>query len=598
MPKQKTRTATEKKWTNLEIADLFLRIADILEIQGEIVFKVIAYRRAADAIQHLGRDVRDIWRGDAKNLREIPGVGKEIAEKIEELITTGKLKYYAKISKGIPPGIFDLLQIPDVGPKTVKRLWKELKITDVAKLEKAARVGKLRPLKGFGARSEEKIIAGIAAARRKKSSTRVLLGAAYPFAQEIVAAMRAACGDAIQNIEPAGSLRRRKATIGDLDILVASNEPKKILAAFTQLPMVRDINEKGTTKASIIAQNGLQVDLRVLEPTRWGSALQYFTGSKEHNVELRQIALAQGLSLSEWAFKTVKGEKEILTPREEDVYEKLGLQYVPPELREGIGELAAARAKKLPRLIELKDLKGDLQTHSTWSDGSFSIEQMAEAARARGLKYLGVSDHSQGLGIARGLTPARVREQWKEIDALNKRWNDFRVLKGIELEIRADGTLDFPDDVLAGFDYVLVSTHSALKQTREKITARVVRALEHPLVDIFAHPTGRLINEREESALDLEEVFRVAQATGTILEIDGAAERLDLDDAHARRAKEIGVPIVIDSDAHTPEGMQGLFYGVAMARRAGLESRDVVNCLEWDELKAKLKRRKQKAKSE
>ncbi|MBI3912859.1 MAG: DNA polymerase/3'-5' exonuclease PolX [Chloroflexi bacterium] len=590
MPKQKSSAASEKKWTNLEIADLFLRIADILEIQGEIVFKVIAYRRAADAIQHLGRDVRDLWRGDAKNLREIPGIGKEIAEKIQELITTGKLKYYAKISKGIPVGIFDLLQIPDVGPKTVKRLWQELKITDVAKLEKAARAGKLRPLKGFGARSEEKILAGIETARRKKSSTRVRLGAAYPFAQEIVAAMRAACGDAIQNIEPAGSLRRRKATIGDLDILVASNAPKKILDAFTQLPMVRDINEKGTTKASILAQNGLQVDLRVLEPSRWGSALQYFTGSKEHNVELRQIALAQGLSLSEWGFKEIKRDKEILTPREEDVYEKLGLQYVPPELREGIGEIAAARTKKLPRLVELKDLKGDLQTHSTWSDGSFSIEQMAEAARARGLKYLGVSDHSQGLGIARGLTPARVREQWKEIDKLNKRWSDFRVLKGVELEIRADGTLDFPDDVLAGFDYVLVSTHSALKQTREKITARVVRALEHPLVDIFAHPTGRLINEREESALDLEEVFRVAKATGTILEIDGAAERLDLDDAHARRAKEIGVPIVIDSDAHSPDGMDGLFYGVAMARRAGLELRDVVNCLEWEELSKRLKR--------
>jgi len=595
--KKPTRTETIKPWTNADIAALFYRIADILELQGEIIFKIVAYRRAADAIEHLGRDVRAIWNDDPKNLREIPGIGKEISEKIDEILTTGNLKYYKKISKGIPPGIFEMLQIPDVGPKTVKRLWKELKITDVAKLEKAARKGKLRPLKGFGARSEEKILAGIEAQRRKKSQTRVLLGAAYPFAQSIVDAMKDACGALIANIEPAGSLRRMKQTIGDLDILVASNSPKQIIEAFVSLPMVRDVNEQGTTKASVIAQNGLQVDLRVLEPGRWGSAIQYFTGSKEHNVELRQIALQQGLSLSEWSFKTVKGGKEILTPREEDVYEKLGMPWIPPELREGIGEIALARNAKLPRLIELKDIKGDLQTHSTWSDGSFSIEQMAEAAKARGLKYLGVTDHSQGLGIARGLTPERMKQQWKEIDKLNERLKDFRILKGIEVEIRADGTLDMPEEILAQLDFCLASTHSSLKQPREKITARVIRALQNPLVDIFAHPTGRLINQREESALDLEQVFRVAKETGTILEIDGAAERLDLDDAHVRRAREVGAQIVIDSDAHSPDGMGGLFYGVAMARRGGLSARDVLNTLEWDELKGKLKRQKRKAKS-
>ncbi len=589
MPKQTARAAPEKKWNNAEIADLFMRIADILEINGEIVFKVIAYRRAADAIQHLGRDIRDIWRGDPKNLRGIPGIGAELSEKIHEILTTGKLDYYKKISKGIPPGIFDLLQISDVGPKTVKRLWKELNITDVAKLEKAARAGRLRVVKGFGARSEEKILAGIEAARRKKSSTRVLLGAAYPFAQEIVRAMRDACGAAVANIEPAGSLRRMKPTIGDLDILVASDEPQKVLDAFVALSLVQQVNEKGTTKASVIAQNGLQVDLRVLEPARWGSALQYFTGSKEHNVELRQIALAQGLSLSEWGFKTVKGEKEILTPREEDVYEKLGLQYVPPELREASGELRVAQEKKLPRLIELRDLKGDLQLHSNWSDGSFSIAQMADAARARGLQYIGITDHSQGLGIARGLTPERMKQQWQEIDELNKRWSDFRVLKGIEVEIRADGTLDMPEEILARLDFCLASTHSALKQTREKITARVVRALQNPLVDIFAHPTGRLIGEREESALDLEEVFRVAKETGTILEIDGAPERLDLDDVRVRRAREVGVQILINSDAHSPDGFDGLFYGVAMARRGWLTRGDVLNTMEWEEVKAKLK---------
>ena len=580
----------EQKWTNQEIAARLYRIADILEIQGELVFKVVAYRRAADAIEHLGRDIRDIWQNDPKNLRAIQGVGEALAEKLDELLRTGELSYYRKISKGIPDGIFEMLTIPDVGPKTVARLWKELKITNVAKLEQAARAGKLRVLKGFGARSEEKILAGIQAARRKKSSTRVLLGVAYPFAQEIVAALRAACGDAIRDIAPAGSLRRMKPTIGDLDLLVSSDAPQKIIADFVSLPIVREINAKGTTKASIVAQNGLQVDLRVLEPRHWGSALQYFTGSKEHNVALRQIALDQGLSLSEWGFKTVKGDKEIFVPTEAEVYEKLGLQWIPPELREASGELRMAQERRLPRLVELRDLKGDLQSHSNWSDGSFSIEQMAEAARARGLKYLAITDHSQGLGIARGLTLERVKQQWAEIDALNKKRKDFVVLKSIELEIRADGSLDFPDELLAQFDIVTVSTHSALKQSREKITARVVKAIRNPYVDIYLHPTARLINARDETALDLEEVFRVAKETGTFLEIDGAPERLDLDDVRVRRAREVGIPIVIDSDAHSPDGFDGLFFGVAMARRGGLEARDVLNTLEWKELRKKLKR--------
>jgi DNA polymerase (family 10) len=584
-------TMPENKWTNQEIANLFYRIANILDIQGEIVFKVVAYRRAADAIEHLGRDVRAIWNGDPKNLREIPGIGKEISEKIDEILRTGELAYYKKISKGVPPGIFDLLQIPDVGPKTVARLWNELKITDVAKLEKAARAGKLRALKGFGAKSEEKILAGIEQQRRKKSSTRVLLGVAYPFAQSIIAALRASCGDAIHDIAPAGSLRRMKPTIGDLDILVASDDPEKIIDAFVHLPIAREINAQGSTKASIIAQNGMQVDLRVLEAKHWGAALQYFTGSKEHNIALRNLALAQGLSLSEWGFKRVKDEKEIFAPREEDVYEKLGLQWIPPELREATNEIELAQKnRQMPRLIELKDLKADLQLHSNWSDGSFTIEQMAEAARARGLHYIAVTDHSQGLGIARGLTPERLKQQWQEIDALNKKWKDFQVLKSIELEIRADGSLDFPDELLAQFDLVLVSTHSTLKQTREKITARVIRALQNPYVDIFAHPTGRLINAREESALDLEEVFRVAKETGTFVEIDGAPERLDLDDVRVRRAREVGTQIVIDSDAHSPDGFDGLFYGVAMARRGGLEAKDVMNTLEWKELRKRLKR--------
>ncbi len=580
----------EHEWTNQEIAALLYRIAAILEMEGELVFKVVAYRRAADAIEHLGRDVRDVWQNDPQNLRVIQGVGEALAEKLDELLRTGRMSYYDKIARGVPEGIFEILTIPDVGPKTAVRLWKELKITDIAKLEAAARAGKLRQLKGFGEKSEQRILAGIEAARRKKSSSRIRLGAAYPFAQEIVAALRAACGDTIRNIAPAGSLRRMKPTIGDLDFLVSSDSPARVIESFVNLPLVQEINARGTTKASIVAQNGWQVDLRVLEPKHWGSALQYFTGSKEHNIALRQLALEQGLSLSEWGFKTVEGEKEIFASTEEEVYAKLGLAWIPPELREATGELEAARANQLPRLIEEGDLRGDLQSHSNWSDGNSTIEEMAEAARARGLRYLAITDHSQGLGVARGLTPARVKEQWAEIDALNKKWKDFVVLKSIELEIRADGSLDFPDELLAQFDLVTVSTHSALKQTRDKITARVVKALRHPLVDILAHPTARLLGERDETALDLEEVFRVAQETGTLLEIDGEPARLDLDDMRARRAREVGAYLVIDSDAHSPAGFDGLFFGVAMARRGWLQARDVLNTLEWKDLRKKLKR--------
>jgi DNA polymerase (family 10) len=582
--------APPRKWTNQEIASILYRIADILELQGEVVFKVLAYRRAADAIEHLPRNLQDVWQGDAENLRQINGVGEAIAQKLDELLRTGQMSYFEKISKDIPPGLFELMTIPGVGPKTVTRLWKDLKITDINALEVAARSGKLHDLSGFGAKTEEKILAGIEAQRRKKSSTRVLLGRALPFADEMVAAMREACGRSIHDIVAAGSLRRMRPTIGDIDILVASNEPDKIVQAFVGLPQVREVNAEGSTKASIVAQNGMQVDLRVLEPERWGTALQYSTGNKEHNIQLRDIALSKGLSLSEWDFKNVKTGEEILVTSEEEVYHKLGMDWIPAELREATGEIQAALKHQLPNLIVLRDLKGDLQSHSTWSDGGYTIQQMAEAARERGLHYLAITDHSKGLGVTRGLDAARARQQWDEIDELNRHYTDFRILKGIEAEIRADGTIDLPDELLAQFDLVLASTHSALGQSREAMTARVVRALRNPYVDIFAHPTGRLIGQREPSALDLEEVFKVAEETGTILEINGSPERLDLNDVHARRAKELGIPIEISSDAHSPNGIDGLFFGVGMARRGWLEAKDVVNTLEWDELKKRLKR--------
>lgn len=579
--------AVKRQWTNQEIAALLSRIGDILSLQNEIPFKVIAYRRAADIIEHLSRGVQDIWAGDVKNLREIPGIGEALSVKLDELFSTGQMTYYDKITAQVPEGVLEFLTIPGVGPKTAARFWKEFKITSLPELEEALGNGKLES-KGIGEKTIDNLKSGIAALRRK--GTRVLLAVAFSFAEEMMEALNSACGGAIAEISTAGSLRRLRPTIGDLDILVASDQPELILKEFTTLPQVRQVIEKGGTKASVVAHNGLQADLRVLEPARWGTALQYFTGSREHNIRIREIALAKGLSLSEWGFKRLKDEKEILCATEEQAYGRLAMDWVPPELREASGEIEAAQTHRLPKLIELSDLKGDLQSHSRWSDGASTIEEMAEAAQKRGLHYLAVTDHSKGLGVARGLDRARAAEQWKEIDALNRRLSGFKVLKSIEVEIRADGSLDLEDDVLAGFDLVAASTHSALKQTREKITARVVRALRHPYVDIFLHPTGRLVGTREESALDLEELYKVALETGTILEIDGTSERMDLTDVHVRRALQLGCMLVIDSDAHRPEGFDDLFWGIAMARRGWATKSDVLNTLEWDELSKHLKR--------
>lgn len=583
-----TLPASERVWSNQEIAALLDRIGDILSIQGENRFKIIAYQRAADVIEHSSRGVQDTWQGDAENLRAIPGVGEAIADKLDELFRTGQMSYYEKIRAQIPEGLVDLLSIPGVGPKTVSKFWKDFHITTLDQLKQAlAEPDKNLP--GIGDKTIENLKQGINIIGTH--THRVPLAIAFQSATELMESLQAKCGKTCEQISTAGSLRRLRDTIGDLDLVVASDQPQVILDAFATLPQVREVLAKGDTKASVITHNGQQVDLRVLEPKRWGTALQYFTGSKEHNIRVRDIALKKGLSLSEWSFARIKGGKEILCATEEKVYETLGMDWMPPELREASGEIEAALAHKLPKLIELRDLKGDLQCHSKWSDGQATIQQMAEGARQRGLKYIGITDHSRGLGVANGLDEKRTRQQWKEIDKINHAYDGaFRVLKSVEVEIRADGSLDLPDDLLAGYDLVLATTHSALTQTREKITERVLKALRHPLVDIYGHPTGRLIGSREPSALDLEEVFRVALETGTVLEIDGTSERMDLTDVNARRAMEHGLKIVIDSDAHQPDGFDDLRWGIAMARRGWLTKQNVLNTLEWDELKKNLKR--------
>ena len=566
--------------TNREIADLLNNIGDILEIMGENKFKVIAYRRAAENILSLGRDIRTYWQ--AGTLKEIPGIGEAIADKLDELLKTGHLAYYEKLLEQVPPGVISLLTIPDVGPKTAKLIWEKLGLQSVAEVEAAAHAGKLRDLPGLGNKSESKILAGIELLHRR--SDRIPLGTAWPVANDMVDGLKATCPEVLQ-AAVAGSLRRMQSTIGDIDLLASSKEPAAVMRAFAALPQVAEVMLSGSTKTSVRLHNGLQVDLRVLEPQHWGAALQYFSGSKAHVVHIREIAQKRGLSLSEYGFKRQDGT-EILTPEESEVYQTLGLPWIPPELREDRGEIQAAEAGHLPDLVQEDQIRGDLHAHTNWSDGVSSLADMAEAARARGYRYLLISDHTHSLGIAKGLTAERFQAQRAEIDALNAGWDDFTLLQGCELEIKADGSLDFPDEVLARLDLVVASVHTSLRQDPEQITQRVLGALHNPYVDVIGHPSGRILGQRNESAADLDAVIQTAAETGTALEVNSHPSRLDLDDIHIRQAVEHGVPLAIDSDAHNPEGLDVLFFGLATARRGWATASDVLNCMTLDKLRA------------
>ncbi len=570
---------------NQTVAAIFAEMADILAIQGENYHRIMAYRRAAENIAALGRPLEEVWR--AGELETIPGIGKTLAAKIDELMRTGRLQAYEKLKAQVPEGVVAMLQIPDVGPRKAALFWKELGITSIDELEKAAKAGKLRDLPGMGARSEQKVLEGIQALKRRTG--RVPLGIAWELAQAMLAALREVPG--VVQAAPAGSLRRMRETVGDLDLLVAAEDPEPVMARFRELPQVAEVLLSGPTKTSIRTRDGFQVDLRVLEPARWGTALQYFTGSKAHNIRLRGLALDRGFSLSEYALKREDGS-EILCATEEEVYAALDLPWIPPELREDRGEIEAALEGRLPDLIELADLQGDLQFHTTWSDGHASLLEMAEAARARGLRYGLVTDHSHGLGVARGVGPEELRRQRAEIEEVNRKLGGtFRVLAGVEVEVRADGSLDLPDEVLAELDLVVAAVHSGLRQSREQVTARAIAAIRNPHVDILAHPTGRLIGRREGADLDMEAVLRAAAETGTAVEINSHPLRLDLNDVHVRRAVELGVTLVINSDAHDPAGFDVLRFGVATARRGWATGADVLNTRSVEEVLAWAKRR-------
>jgi DNA polymerase (family 10) len=571
---------------NREMADTFEAVANLMEIKGEAIYRILAYRRAAETLRSLGRDVRAIW--EAGELEDIPGVGKAIAGKIDEMILTDHLEFYEKLASEIPPGLIQLLKIEGVGPKKAAQFWKEGEITSIDELEAVARDGKLRSLSGMGPKSEKKIMEGIQALR-DRATERSLLRDAWMTAKKLIEAMGEL--EEVKRIEAAGSLRRQRETIGDLDLVVASDSPSQVMDAFVGLPQVERVLGKGDTKSSVELVDGMRVQIWVHPPERFGSAWQYATGSQAHNVRLREFALAKGLSLSEHGFKREDGS-EVLCARETDVYETLGLAWIPPELRQDHGEISVASEGDFSDLIAQDDLRGELHAHSSWSDGKASIEQMTQAAIERGMEYLVISDHSRSLGIANGLSIDRLFEQRKEITKIQKKvGNKIRLLHGSEVEILADGTLDFPDDVLEKLDIVIASLHTSLKQPRERVTGRLMNAVRNPHVDIIGHLTGRLINKRDPADLDVETILKEGAAQGVVFEINANSERLDLKDSHARMALEFGCMLAINTDAHHPHHLDFREYGVGTARRAATPSHSVMNTWSLKELQAWLKQR-------
>ena len=572
------------RFSNREVAALFANIGDLLEIKGENRFKIIAYRNAADHIENLGLDLYDLWESGA-DLRSLEGIGQAISDKINELFSTGKLGFWDKLAAELPPSLVEVLAIPDVGPKLTKTIWEELGITTVAEVKAAAQQGKLQTLPRMGAKSEARILASIETLERRETG-RMHLGVAWPLAMRVVTMLKAL--PKVSQIEPAGSLRRMRETIGDLDFVVATEQPARVMAVFKSLPDVEEVIAAGETKTSVRFRNGMQADLRCVLPQQWGAALQYFTGNKNHNVKVRELAQKKGYSLNEYALTRESDGEPLLFADEVALYEFLGLRYISPYLREDRGEIEAALKNKLPKLLEAGDIKGEVHCHSTWSDGTASIEEMARAALAKGYQYLAITDHSQSLGVANGLTVERLGQQRREIDEVQARVPHIRLWQGSEVEVRADGALDFPDEVLAQLDFVVASVHTGLRQDRDTLTRRALAAIRNPHVKLLAHPTGRLLPRREGGDFDMEALMQAAAETGTMLEINASPERLDLKDTHARRAIELGVRLIINCDAHHPDDFDNLHFGVATACRGWATAENIANTRSAEEFVAML----------
>jgi len=561
---------------NQEIAKIFYEIAYFLEMEN-VKFKPFAYEKAALTLEGLEKDVEEIYKKEGfGGLKKIPGVGESIAKKIEEYLKTGKIKYYEDYKKKYPINLDELMEIEGLGPKRVKVLYEKLGIKNLKELEEAVKSHKIAPLFGFGEKTEKNILEAIEFAKRSKG--RFLLGDILPIVKEVYEKLKNL--KEIERIDVVGSIRRMKETIGDVDFLVISKNPAPIMDFFVSLPGVIKVWGKGNTKASVRMKEGFDMDIRVLPKRSYGAALQYFTGSKEHNIALRKIAIEKGLKLSEYGL--FKGPKMIAGEKEEEIYQKLGMDWIPPELREDRGEIEAAIAHKLPKLIDYKDIKGDLHVHSKWDGGKNSIEEIAEYAIKMGYEYVGIADHTKFLKIEHGLDEKKLRERNKEIDKINSKLKSqnskLKVLKGCEANILPDGKIDIEDDCLREMDFVIAGVHSKFKMSKEEMTERIIRAMKNPNVDIISHPTGRLIQKRGEYEIDFDKILKVAKETGTILEINSYPERLDLNDINIKKAKEMGVKMIINTDAHHVDQMRFIELGIAQARRGWAEKEDIINC--------------------
>ena len=569
---------------NPDIARLFDQVADLLEIQDANPFRVRAYRNAARTIRDFPEPIAERVRSGGKDLTDIPGIGEDLAEKITAIVTTGELPLRQQLAAKLPAGLLDLLRIPGLGPKRVKLLYKKLKVKSAADLAKVLDTGKVQKLKGFGPKMEEKMRAGLGQAQ--VTERRMLLNEAETQANAIVAHVKD--GGGVRQIEVAGSYRRRRETIGDLDILATSGDSARVMDRFVTYGEVAEVISKGETRSTVKLRGGLQVDLRAVEPAAYGAALQYFTGSKAHNVELRQLAQGKKLKLNEYGL--FRGTRRIAGETEAEIYDALGLDWIPPELREARGEIALAREHRLPRLVELSDVRGDLQMHTSATDGRGTIAEMADAARALKYEFIAITDHSKRVTMALGLDAKRLREQWRTIDEWNAGARGFTILKSVELDILETGKLDLPDDVLAEADYVVATIHYGTNQTERQLTRRLVGAAEHRWIDAIGHPTGRRLGKREPYPLDFDALARACGAAGCLLELNGHPERMDLPDTLAAAAKQHGVRFALSTDSHQPNNLPFMKYAVDLARRAGLEAGDVLNTRSLAEFRAGLKR--------
>jgi DNA polymerase (family X) len=576
---------------NKEIARIFEDIGALLELKNENVFKVRAYQKVARTIEQLPVEMA-LLRSEGR-IREVPGVGEAIEQKIVELLETGKLEFYENLKSDFPRGVSTLLDVPGIGPKTAMLLAGDLKVESVSDLEQAIVDGRVARLPRMGEKTAENILRHLRELHSK--DRRILLGEATNVVDGIMASLAALPG--LKNLVPAGSLRRFCETIGDIDIMGTADDPEAVIEAFVSLPGTRMVLAKGSTKASVLVTSGLQVDLRIVEHDAFGSLLQHFTGSKQHNVKLRERARRLGLSLSEYGITEIDTGRLVKFQTEEAFYQRQGLQYIPPELREGTDEIDRAEAGTIPPLVEEADIRGDLHVHSDWTDGRESLENMVRGARDRGYEYVCISDHSAGRGIARGLSRERLEDQMKEIARLRETITGIEILAGMEVDIRGDGTLDMPDEVLERLDFVTGSIHSGMEQGREQTTARILRAMDNPNMDMLGHPTGRLMPRREPVDVDIEAVFQAARKTGTVLEINSMPDRLDLKDTHVQRARQLGVMMAINTDSHSSQQYRLMRFGVGVARRGWCGPSDIINTRHLSGLMACVKPRNRSARN-